>query len=459
MTHSADLPHRDPPSRPWAMLMAIGPGIVVSGSVIGSGELINTPIQAATFGFLLLWAVILSCVIKVFLQIEIGRHALVHGRTTIEALNTCPGPRWRGTSWIGLLYMLGYAGSLATFIGILGAIAGLMHSLWPLAASSTSSESLWAIIVFAATLLILWRGFYGELEKLVTFLVFGFSISVVASLLLIQGSSLRITSEQLLSGVRFSLGEDNRQLAAFAVISLMGALGTTANELFMYPYWVLEKGYATHVGPRDAPGWLDRVRGWVRILQVDTVTCTFLATVLTASYFLLGASVLHGPGKEAPRGMAVVEQLSAMFTETYGRWSYGLFMFGAFCTLYSTLVVATAATGRMCADVVTSLKLADPQDVRVRNRLHRIFQSVFLVICLATVLGLRQPPDRLVMFGQYVNGVFNTPLLIFGICWMAFKTDRRIRMNTAMAVLLLASSLVIIACLAISLLSQSGSGH
>ena len=82
------------PPKTWGgMLLAIGPAIVVSGSVIGSGELINVPVQAAKFGFVLFWAVILSCIIKYFLQVELGRHCLVHNRTTIQALNLVPGPR------------------------------------------------------------------------------------------------------------------------------------------------------------------------------------------------------------------------------------------------------------------------------------------------------------------------------------------------------------------------------
>lgn len=86
-------------------LALVGPGVVVAGSVMGSGELINTPVQAARFGFVLLWAVILSCVIKFFLQVEIARHALVHNRTTFQALNHCPGPKWRGTHWIGPVWL------------------------------------------------------------------------------------------------------------------------------------------------------------------------------------------------------------------------------------------------------------------------------------------------------------------------------------------------------------------
>ena len=126
----------------WGMLASIGPGIVVTGSVIGSGELINTPVQAATFGFILLWAVLLSCVIKYFLQVEIARHSLVENRTTFESINECPGPKFRGTSWIGLAYMAGYLITTLPIIGIIGALGGLMHDLWPLPTSRLIPSSL-----------------------------------------------------------------------------------------------------------------------------------------------------------------------------------------------------------------------------------------------------------------------------------------------------------------------------
>ena len=129
-------------TRPSSLVRAfasLGPGLVVAGSVLGSGELINTPAQAAKFGFILLWAVLLSCVIKYVLQIEIARYCLVTNRTTVEALNQCPGPKFRGTSWTAILYMLGYFATMATVIGIIGALGGLMHGVWPLAATAERS--------------------------------------------------------------------------------------------------------------------------------------------------------------------------------------------------------------------------------------------------------------------------------------------------------------------------------
>ena len=81
---------------------AIGPGIVVAGSVIGSGELINTPIQAAKFGFVLLWVVLLSCVIKYFLQVEIGRYCLAKNARRSKPSMKSLGPNFAarpGSSW------------------------------------------------------------------------------------------------------------------------------------------------------------------------------------------------------------------------------------------------------------------------------------------------------------------------------------------------------------------------
>lgn len=395
---SNDAQVRSPPTRFGPMLLAIGPAIVVSGSVIGAGELVNVPHQAAKFGFVLFWAVILSCLIKYFLQVELGRHCLVHNRTTIQALNTCPGPKIRGTGWVGILYMFSYTLSMVAVAGILGATAGLLQSVFPLGWLGLSDDpertqiigkNIWAVVTFLVVGAILWRGIYGELEKLVAFLVAGFSLSVVLALFLVQGTPFRLSVEDVSSGLTFSFGSVDRQLAAFAVISLLGALGTTANELFMYPYWILEKGYANHVGPAESKGWVERARGWTRVLRVDTGAATLLATVITGAYFLVGATILHRQEK-VPSGPDVIEQISAIYTETYGAWSYGIFMIGGFCTLFSTLIVAIAATERMWTDLLSSMGVFDWQNEKARRRCNRTFQTLYLVGYLVITLFVRR---------------------------------------------------------------------
>jgi len=472
------------PPKTWGgRLLAIGPAIVVSGSVIGSGELINVPIQAATFGFVLFWAVILSCIIKYFLQVELGRHCLVHNRTTIQALNACPGPKIRGTSWIGIAYLIGYTLSAITVGGIMASTAGLFSSVFPLAtepvaAAAPSSWSeidwssigmntidlstmLWGLVISAIVGGILWFSLYGVLEKLIAMLVCGFSLSVVVALFLLIFSpnpEYPLHFSDVMSGMTFSLGDVGmREAALFAVISLLGALGTTANEMFMYPYWILEKGYADNVGRDTDDGWLERARGWIRVLQVDAGVATLLATVITAAYFLVGCAILHEKG-EVPSGMKVVEQLSQIYTETYGKWSYGVFMFGGFCTLFSTIVVVVAASGRMWTDLLSSMGMIKYEDPRERRKYNRIFQNLYLgAFLLLTIFAATTgiDPAKLVIQGQYINGLVNTPLLMFGILFLAFfSTDKRLRMGIVSAVLLVVTALAIYACVLTEVLNK-----
>ncbi|MGH9839709.1 MAG: Nramp family divalent metal transporter [Blastocatellia bacterium] len=427
--------------RDWrGVLSHIGPGIVVTGSVIGSGELISLPQRAASYGFALLWAVILSCVIKYWLQIEIGRYCLTRNLTTVQALNTLPGPKWRGTHIIPLLYLFGFLLSTVTLAGILTATAGLLANVSQDLLPNQKllfDVRLWAVVTYVVTAALLYRGKYAALESFIAILVGGFSLSVLLCLALIQFTPYRVTAGQLASGLTFQTPPG----AGYAIISLLGALGTGANELFMYPYWILESGYARFVGEKrgaDAESWYARARGWLRVMKVDAAIATALSTVVTLGYYLVGAAVLRG---REVGGLDVVKDVSRIFTETYGAWSYLVFMLGGFCTLYSTLVVIAAVVGRMGADYTASLGLIERRDEAARQKMIRLFTMLFLTLWLLLALFITEPQNY-IAFGQFAIGVINTPLLIVGIVLLAFRTERRLRMSKAGAALLLASAAV-----------------
>ncbi len=430
-------------------LAAIGPGMVVAGSVIGSGELVNTPVQAAKFGFVLLWAVLLSCVIKYFLQVEIGRYCMVHNRTTVQALNQVPGPRFRGTSWSALVYMLGYAATNLTIVGIIATLGELMQIVLPLPTEPASAVRIWGVLMCVLTLLLLWQGWYNHLEKLVMILVAGFSISAAIGLLLIQGTEYRISADEVWSGLTFSLGPD-RHGAAFAVISLMGALGVSANELFMYPYWILEKGYARELGDPESAGWTERARQWIRTIQIDAGFSTILATLVTAAFFLLGCAVLFRRGL-VPSEKEIISQVSAVYTASYGPWSVWMYLVGAFCTLFSTLVVVVAASGRMWADLFGSLGFLNSENPDSVRRCHQVTQSLWLGGLLTLFLFLGGSPVKWILAGHFILGGFMIPLIMFCICWLACHTDRRVRMSGPTAVALVGSVAVILACVLMNL--------
>ena len=91
----------EPPHNLWSAFRKIGPGIILAGSIIGSGELLLTTALGAKYGFVFLWLILFSCVIKVFVQIELGRYSLSSGLPTLTALDALPGPRWARIGWCG----------------------------------------------------------------------------------------------------------------------------------------------------------------------------------------------------------------------------------------------------------------------------------------------------------------------------------------------------------------------
>ena len=77
-----------------------------------------------------------------------------------------------------------------------------------------------------------------------------------------------------------------------------------------------------------------------------------------------------------------------------------------------------------------------------------------VLACGGFILFSDFSPTQLVVFGQYVAGLFGTPVLMLAICWLAFRTDQRVRMNRVTAVFLVLSVIVIAACLFISTAMQ-----
>ena len=101
---------KEPPTSFFESLKYLGPGFILSASIVGSGELIATTRFGADAGFVLMWFIIFSCLVKVAVQLEFGKHAISSGESTMASLNTLPGPRlgranWSIWTWLILMMM------------------------------------------------------------------------------------------------------------------------------------------------------------------------------------------------------------------------------------------------------------------------------------------------------------------------------------------------------------------
>lgn len=121
-----------PPPTTFGMLMRIGPGLILVGSIVGSGELIATPATGATAGFYLLWLIMVGTVIKVLVQVEFGRFSICNGENSMTGMNELPGPRLGGANWLSWYWLIMFLTSLGQLGGIVGGVGQALAISWPL---------------------------------------------------------------------------------------------------------------------------------------------------------------------------------------------------------------------------------------------------------------------------------------------------------------------------------------
>lgn len=399
---------RKPPADRWSTIRQLGPGLLLTGSIVGSGELIATTRLGAEVGFVVLWLILLSCAVKVPVQSELGRHAIATGQTTFVAFNKVPGPRLR-VSWLvwGSLFLLLW--STMQVGGIFGTMSLSLDLIFPVFGNTS-----WLIILTLVGMGLGLVGQYMTLERITTILVALFTFTTLASALLLFWTPYAVSPQALLDGLRFALPPDGA-VTAFAVF---GITGVGASELLLYPYWCVEKGYARSAGPRDnSPDWRARALGWIGVMKKDVWLCMVIYTLATLAFFFLGAAVLHAQGM-VPEGFGTVQILSGMYTETLGNWAFYLFGVGAFVVLFSTYFVTIVGQSRMLADALSVLGFityARPTD---RQRVVRVI-GVLLPLVYLVLYVLWSAPVTMVIIG----GLMQT-ILLPAIGWAALHFSR-----------------------------------
>jgi manganese transport protein len=442
---------QEPPVSLWSALRKIGPGIILAGSIVGSGELLLTTSLGAKHGFVFLWLILFSCLIKVFVQIELGRYAISSGKPTLGAINELGGPRV-GAHWIlwwWLIMMLCTIFQLGAMTGTVGQslnlafpsvsirLSNLLDGFIPSLASATRErpEYPWAFFTCLTAIGLLWSGTYRRIELITTVLVVGITALTVTAAFALPATKFPIPWSDVVQGLTFGMPAEGIAVA----FGVFGITGVGASELFYYPYWCLEKGYARYTG-RCEPGtaWVHRARGWIRVMHLDAWVSMVVFTICTLAFYFMGATVLHPQGLH-PQGKDMILTLSRMFIDTFGGWTQLVFLVGAAAVLFKTLYLSCAGNARLIADFLSLSGAMFYREAIQRARvIHRV--SILIpVIALCLFLSFKEPKWMVVVgaFGQAltlpiisaVTIYFRyrkldrriTPSLVLDIClWIAF---------------------------------------
>jgi Mn2+/Fe2+ NRAMP family transporter len=378
-----------PPATPMMALSRIGPGMVLAAAIVGSGELIATTTLGAQVGYEALWIILLSCAIKPVVQGELGRYTIATGHTGLEGFNRVPGPR-SGVSWLVWAWAITVTLTLLQVGGMYGGVAQVLHQLAP-----AISVNVWVGICFAITLALLLGGGYQRIERFAIVKVGLFTLLTVFSAAILLRRPDAMSARDLASGLSLQM-----PAASFATaIAVFGITGVGATELVMYPYWCVEKGYASFVGPRDASrAWSVRARGWIRVMHLDILCSLVIYTMATVAFYLLGAGVLHRM-RLVPAERDTIAVLSNIYTQTLGDWALWVFYAGAVVTLYGTIFAATAAHSRLFADFVRLLGVYRREDAASRLRWRNRFVVALSIAPVMFYWFFRSPVQMVVAGG------------------------------------------------------------
>ncbi len=400
----------EPPVGLGNILSRIGPGLVLSASIVGSGELIMTTTFGAKVGYTMLWLVILSCLIKAIVQAVLGRYIISTGETTLVAFGRIPGPKAK-VNWVVWAWFIATFMVLFALTGMYIGVSQVMFELtgWPVWA--------WVLIFLVITLALLLGGQYHRVEKIAMFKVAVFTLITVLSAILLTQMPQYFSWGAILDGLKFQTPPGDGLAVAIAVF---GITGVASGELCIYPYWCIEKGYARFTGPReDSEAWRRRALGWTRVMHVDVVVSMIVYTFATIAFYLLGAGVLHGMG-QVPAGKEMIKALSHIYTGTLGPWSLWLFYLGAVIILYGTVFAVTAGNSRMLADFLQVMGRFRSDDYAARSFWRDRFILLISVLAVAFFFIFGQAPVTLVTWTGFGQAAL-LPIVAFGTLYLASR--------------------------------------
>ncbi|MFD0265278.1 Nramp family divalent metal transporter [Streptomyces sp. NPDC127106] len=355
---------------------SIGPGMVVAATGVGAGDLVATLIAGSKFGYTLLWAAVIGCLVKISLAEAAGRWHLATGRTLFDG--------WRSLgSWTSV-YFAGYV----VVWGFVYGAAAMSSSALPLAAlfPGVTDLKVWAVLCGLSGLVFVWFNRYAVFEKVMTGLV-GVMFTVTVYL------AIRVTPHlgSALAGLVPVLPDGS----LVYTLGLIGGVGGTIT-LAAYGYWV------------NAKGWTDA--GWMRVMRLDNRIAYLTTGVFVVAMLFVGAELLYASGVALAKGDKGLLDLSGVLEERYGAATAKLFLVGFFATSYTSLIGVWHGVSLMFADFAATYRPSlVPAGTSPERSLPFRAYLLWLTFPPVSLLFLDQPFGLVVVYG--VIGALFMPFL------------------------------------------------
>lgn len=306
---------------------SLGPGLLMAAAAVGVSHLVQSTRAGATYGFAMVWAVVLANFFK-YPFLEFGpRYAIATGESLIE------GYQRLGKWAIGIFVVF----TIGTMFAVQAAVTIVSASLAAELTGIPLTPLAWSAILLAICILLLISGRYSALDGAIKLIMVVLAVSTVVALgaAALQGGQYEVSTYYpniwSVAGVSF-------------LIALMGWMPIPIDAAAWHSLWSLERVKQTKYRPKLKESLLDFNIGYIG------------AAVLALGFLGLGALVMYGSGEQyASSGTAFSSQLIGLYTDSLGDWSYSVIIICAFTAMFSTTLTVTDAYPRVSRRMLEAL--------------------------------------------------------------------------------------------------------
>jgi Mn2+/Fe2+ NRAMP family transporter len=298
-------------------LKKLGPGLLFAGAAIGVSHLVQSTRAGADFGFGLIWALLLVNLFKYpFFQFG-PRYAMATGETLLD------GYRKLGKGVLVAYFIITFATMFTIQTAVTIVTAGLASSIF----GDFISIEVWTIIILLICFLILVKGRYHFLDKLMKIIIIILTIStIIAVILAFTKNTNSIAFSQILPENTLEIG---------FLIAFMGWMPAPLDISVWHSLWAIEK-QKEDTSFNAKSSLLDFNIGYVTTI------------ILGLGFITLGALVMYQSGEVfSSNGTEFANQLISMYTKSLGNWSYIVIGIAAFTTMFSTTLTTLDASPRV----------------------------------------------------------------------------------------------------------------
>lgn len=379
MAQNNQLESGTPPKQ--AMWKMVGPGIVAAATGVGAGDLVATLIAGSKFGYALLWAAIVGCIVKIALAEGSARYHLATGSTMLDGWRSLG--KW--TSWYFGLYILIW--------GFVYGATAMSATALPLAVFFPSVP-LWvfAVIIGLASATFVALNRYEAFENAMKFFI-GIMFIVVVGLAILVMPNLGEALKGLIPTIP--------QGSAIYTLGLIGGVGGTIT-MAAYGYWVNAKGWR---GPQ-----------WMGVMRIDNRVAYIVTGIFVISMLIIGVELLYASQIALSSGDRGLLDLDRVLEQRFGKVVSIIFLVGFFAATASSVLGVWQGVSLLFADFVRGLK----GETGSRDDLDKTpafrFYLFWLTIPPMTLLIFGRPFTLVIIYGAL--GAFFMPFLALTLIWL-----------------------------------------